>query len=183
MISHVTFTAFDFSIVSHMKLLFQLQGQYCFSLTTKQWIILHSYGTKLQERSTLTVLQVTSHSEIDTSPLAGWWRVEEISANMSCPKTFFFLLCESPSTENWQTAAATFMRLLLCKWGYRLFLCVSDRQSTSGTNRDADRWEQEDSHVVLPGDAVYLRSLWISDMEKMGKRASCLWEVTVDQRV
>ena len=28
-------TAFDFSIVSYMRLLFQLQGQYCFSLT--QW--------------------------------------------------------------------------------------------------------------------------------------------------
>ena len=38
-ISHVTFLAFYFSTVSYMRLLFQLQGQYCFSLTTKQWII------------------------------------------------------------------------------------------------------------------------------------------------
>ena len=37
--SHVTFPAFYFSIVSYMRLLFQLQGQYCFSLTTKQQII------------------------------------------------------------------------------------------------------------------------------------------------
>ena len=37
-ISHVTFPAFDFSIVSYMRLLFQLQGQYCFWLTTKQAI-------------------------------------------------------------------------------------------------------------------------------------------------
>ena len=35
----MTFAAFDFSFVSYMKLLFQLQGQYCFSLRTKQWII------------------------------------------------------------------------------------------------------------------------------------------------
>ena len=38
-ISHLTFPAFDFSIVSYMRLLFQLQGQYSFSLMTKQWII------------------------------------------------------------------------------------------------------------------------------------------------
>ena len=38
-ISHVTFPAFDFSIVSYIRLLFQLQGQYCFSLRTKQQII------------------------------------------------------------------------------------------------------------------------------------------------
>ena len=38
-ISHVTFPAFDFIIVSYIRLLFQLQGQYCFSLTTKQQII------------------------------------------------------------------------------------------------------------------------------------------------
>ena len=38
-ISHVTFPAFYFSIVSYMRLLFQLQIQYCFSLTTKQRII------------------------------------------------------------------------------------------------------------------------------------------------
>ena len=37
--SHVTFTAFGFSFVSYMRLLFQLQGQYCFSLTTKHQII------------------------------------------------------------------------------------------------------------------------------------------------
>ena len=30
-ISHMTFPAFDFSSVSCMRLLFQLQGQYCFS--------------------------------------------------------------------------------------------------------------------------------------------------------
>ena len=35
-ITHVTFPAFDFSIASYMRLLFQLQGHYCFSLTTEQ---------------------------------------------------------------------------------------------------------------------------------------------------
>ena len=40
-ISHVTFPAFYLSIVSCMRLLFQLQGQYCFLLTTKQQIIVH----------------------------------------------------------------------------------------------------------------------------------------------
>ena len=37
-ISHVTFQAFDFSVVSYMRLLFQLQGQYCFSLMSKTCI-------------------------------------------------------------------------------------------------------------------------------------------------
>ena len=35
-ISHVTFLVFDFSVVVYVRLLFQLQGQYCFSLMTKQ---------------------------------------------------------------------------------------------------------------------------------------------------
>ena len=39
LISHGTFPAFYFSIVSYMGLLFQLQGHYCFLLTTKQHII------------------------------------------------------------------------------------------------------------------------------------------------
>ena len=38
-VAHVTFPAFDFRIVSYMRLLFEHQGRYCFSLTTKQLII------------------------------------------------------------------------------------------------------------------------------------------------
>ena len=45
--SHVTFPAFYFSTLSDMSLLFQLKGQYCLSQTTKQWSIVHLYGTKL----------------------------------------------------------------------------------------------------------------------------------------
>ena len=37
--SHMTFQACHFSIVSYMRLLFQLQGHHCFFLSTKQWII------------------------------------------------------------------------------------------------------------------------------------------------
>ena len=48
--------------------------------------------------STLTVLHVTLHSEIDTSPLAGRQRAEQASANMSCSKTFF--LVNSVYTNN-----------------------------------------------------------------------------------
>ena len=54
-------------------------------------VILHLYKTKLQEPSTLTVLQVTSHSELVTSPLAGRRRAEQATANMSCSKTFFLV--------------------------------------------------------------------------------------------
>ena len=40
-ISHVTFLAFDFSIVSYMRFLFQLQGQYCGTISgTFVWIML-----------------------------------------------------------------------------------------------------------------------------------------------
>ena len=48
--------------------------------------------------SILTLLQVTSHSEINTSPLAGWWIEEQAYVNMSCPKTFF--LVNSVYTDN-----------------------------------------------------------------------------------
>ena len=41
----------------------------------------------------LTVLQVTSHSEIDSSPLAGRRRAEQATANVSCSKTFFLSNC------------------------------------------------------------------------------------------
>lgn len=39
--------------------------------------------------NTLTVLHVTSNSEIDISPLAGWQRAEQASADMICSKTLF----------------------------------------------------------------------------------------------
>ena len=48
--------------------------------------------------STLTVLHVMLHSEIDTSQLAGRWRVEQASANVSCSKTLF--LVNSVYTNN-----------------------------------------------------------------------------------
>ena len=35
-ISHVTFPAFHFSIVSYMRRLYQIHGKYCFSIATKQ---------------------------------------------------------------------------------------------------------------------------------------------------
>ena len=37
----VTFPAFDFRIVYYMRLLFQLQGQYCFLLTTNNVLSVH----------------------------------------------------------------------------------------------------------------------------------------------
>ena len=49
-ISHVTFPAFDFSIVSYMRLLFQLQGQYCFIVFCQQQnteLSMDLYGTKV----------------------------------------------------------------------------------------------------------------------------------------
>ena len=37
----VTFPAFDFSIIYYMRLLFQLQGQHCFLLTTNNVLSVH----------------------------------------------------------------------------------------------------------------------------------------------
>ena len=61
----------------------------------------HLYGTKLQDCSTWTVLQVTSHSEVDSSPLAGRRRAEQAAANMSCSETQTMLsvlvfMCRDP---------------------------------------------------------------------------------------
>ena len=67
-VSHVTFPAFDFSIVSYMRLLFQLQGQYCFSLTTNNKLSVHLYGTKLWAWSTLTLLHVPCPIENEFDP-------------------------------------------------------------------------------------------------------------------
>ena len=70
-ISHMTFPAFDFSIVSYYGSFFNFK-------TTKQTneLSVHLYGTELEERSTLTLLPVTSHSETDTSHWqdGGEWR-------------------------------------------------------------------------------------------------------------
>ena len=59
---------------------------------------MHLYGTKLLESSILILLQVTSHSESDTSLLAGRRQVEQATANVSCSKTFF--LVNSVYTNN-----------------------------------------------------------------------------------
>lgn len=46
--SHVTSPAFDFSTVSYMRLLYQLQGQYCFCQRQKKSeLTVHLYGSKL----------------------------------------------------------------------------------------------------------------------------------------
>ena len=47
-----------------------------------------------------------------------------------------FTLSESPSAENWQTAAPAFMRLLLSEWGYWLLISTSD-------------WGKEDWSTVI----------------------------------
>ena len=43
------------------------------------------------------------------------WIHGGLSIRWSC-----FALCESPSAENWQTAAVAFVRFLPCDWGYWL---------------------------------------------------------------
>ena len=43
--------------------------------------------------NTLTVLHVMSNSEINISPLTGWQRAEQASANMICSKSLFSKLC------------------------------------------------------------------------------------------
>ena len=90
-ISHITFPAFDFTIVSYMRLLFQLQGQYCFLLTTKQWIIYafiwnYALWAVYLNCSPCYVAFGDRHFS-----LAERRRVEETSANMSCPKTLILL--------------------------------------------------------------------------------------------
>ena len=52
------FPAFYFSIVSYMRFLFQLQGQYCFSLTTKQLDRFFSTGICYRELSKNSLFSV-----------------------------------------------------------------------------------------------------------------------------
>ena len=65
---------------------FNFKVNIVFLLMTKQQIIHAIIWTKFQEHSTLTVLHVMLHSEIDTS---GRRRAEQATANVSCSKTFF----------------------------------------------------------------------------------------------
>ena len=92
-ISHVTFLAFDFSIASYMRLLFQLQGQYWVSLTTKQWIIqtfIWNWALGAFHLNSPPCYVAFGNWHLS---LAGWQRVEETSAKVSCPKTLFSKLC------------------------------------------------------------------------------------------
>ena len=92
----MTFPAFDFSIVSYMRLLYQLQGQYCFfanDKTIRGFIWSYALGRVHLNCPPCYVAFQDRHLS-----LAGRQQVEETSANVSCPKTLF--LVNSVYTNN-----------------------------------------------------------------------------------
>ena len=97
-ISHMTFPAFYFSIVSYMRLLFQLQGQYCFSLKTKLPIIRAFIWKEALGAVHLNSLPCSVAFRDRYFWLAGQHRAEETSAKVTCPKSL--ILVNSVYTKN-----------------------------------------------------------------------------------
>ena len=88
--SYMTFPAFDFSIVSYTRLLFQLQDQYCFLLMKKQQIIHTFIWNKALGAFHLNTPPY--YIAFGDSQLAGRWRAEKQLLTWLF-KNFFSELC------------------------------------------------------------------------------------------